>query len=155
VVVWRWLFGGGCLEVVVLFEVVVCIYNAAGSQQWTLVSGQCAVRWTGQGQQRAVGAPPGGQERDSGVVAVGSEAGKGCVKESVILLLLKKLGKKLLCKEGKGRKKERSGRWLLLKISVAHTVSLNGTRCVRGSKKHVHSREASAGHYIPVSVHRL
>ena len=86
------------------------------------------MRWTGQGQQRAVGAPQGGQERDSGVAAAGSEAGKGCVKESVILLLLKKLGKKLLCKEGKGRKKERSGRWLLLRISVAHTVSLNGTR---------------------------
>jgi len=26
---------------------------------------------------------------------------------------------------------------------------------LRGSKKHVHSREASAGHYIRVSVHRL
>jgi len=26
---------------------------------------------------------------------------------------------------------------------------------LRGSKKHVHSREASAGHYIPVSVRRL
>jgi len=26
---------------------------------------------------------------------------------------------------------------------------------VRGSKKHVHSREASAGHYIRVSVRRL
>ena len=100
----------------------------AGSQQWTLASGRCAVRWTGQGQRRAVGVLQGGQERNSGVVAVGSEAGKGCVKEGVILLLLKKLGKKLLCKEGKGRKKERSGRWLLLRISVAHTVSLNGTR---------------------------
>jgi len=69
----------------------------------------------------------GGQERDSGVVAAHSEAGKGCGKESVILLLLKKLGNKLLYKEGKGRKKERSWQWLLLRISITHTVSLHIT----------------------------
>jgi len=96
--------------------------HVEGSQQWTVASGQYAARWTGQGQQHAIGALQGGQERNSRVVVACSKAEKGCGKESVILLLLKKLGNKLLCKEGKGRKKERSGRWLLLRISITVTL---------------------------------
>ena len=84
-----------------------------------MASGQRAAG-TGQGRRQTDSAQR-GQDKGGGERTARSEAEKGCGKESVILLL-RNLGNKLLRKEGK---KERSGRQLLLRISVIRSASLH------------------------------
>ena len=75
-VVWRWLFGGGCLEVVVLFEVVVPYIQhgripTVDVGEWMVCSEvdrtgtaacrRCATRWTGKEQRSGGGGQRGGE----------------------------------------------------------------------------------------------
>jgi len=103
--------------------------------------GQCATR-TGQGRRAARGrrATRTGQGRRAGRGRHASRTGQGrrradgtqrvredrrVVEKKVWFLYSGKQGNKLLREEGKGRKKERSGRQLLLRISIARSASLH------------------------------
>jgi len=131
------------------------------------------------GAQRADGAQCAERRQVSDGVqrADGTRRERRVVEKKVRFFYWGKLGNKLLREEGKGRKKERSGRRLLLRISVARTASLHipsslipvgakgrglaGTRCVSSPPLGPSSREGSPYGCWPlwvtslVYVHRL